>query len=77
MIRRVSLTLVGLLALAPMPAAAQAPVRIGLSAPLSGPDAAFGQGLRQGAEQAVADLNRAGADREIDTRAEAQVDEGG
>ncbi|SFM00624.1 branched-chain amino acid ABC transporter substrate-binding protein [Methylobacterium pseudosasicola] len=45
------------------PAAAQAPVRIGLSAPLSGPDAAFGQGLRQGAEQAVADLNRAGGGR--------------
>ncbi len=41
------------------PAAAQAPVRIGLSVPISGPDAAFGQGLRQGAEQALADLNRA------------------
>ncbi|CAA2136430.1 branched-chain amino acid ABC transporter substrate-binding protein [Methylobacterium bullatum] len=38
---------------------AQAPVRIGLSLPLTGPDAAFGQGLRAGAEQAVADLNRA------------------
>ncbi|MCJ2141964.1 branched-chain amino acid ABC transporter substrate-binding protein [Methylobacterium sp. E-066] len=45
------------------PAAAQAPVRIGLSAPLSGPDAAYGPGLRQGAEQAVADLNRAGGGR--------------
>ncbi|MBE7245068.1 MAG: branched-chain amino acid ABC transporter substrate-binding protein [Actinomycetospora chiangmaiensis] len=63
MIRRVSLTLVGLLALTPVPAAAQAPVRIGLSAPLSGPDAAFGQGLRQGAEQAVADLNRSAGGR--------------
>ncbi len=40
--------------------AAQADIRIGLSAPLTGPDAAFGQGLRLGAEQAVADLNRAG-----------------
>ncbi|GJD74480.1 branched-chain amino acid ABC transporter substrate-binding protein [Methylobacterium goesingense] len=39
---------------------AGAQVRIGLSAPLTGPDAAFGQGLRLGAEQAVADLNRAG-----------------
>jgi branched-chain amino acid transport system substrate-binding protein len=39
---------------------AEAQVRIGLSAPLTGPDAAFGQGLRLGAEQAVADLNRAG-----------------
>ncbi|MDP4025719.1 branched-chain amino acid ABC transporter substrate-binding protein [Methylobacterium sp. NEAU 140] len=45
------------------PAAAQAPVRIGLSAPLTGPDAAYGQGLRLGAEQAVADLNRAGGGR--------------
>ncbi|MGU3536887.1 branched-chain amino acid ABC transporter substrate-binding protein [Methylobacterium sp. A54F] len=36
------------------------PIRIGLSAPLTGPEAAFGQGLRLGAEQAVADLNRAG-----------------
>ncbi|WP_342105146.1 branched-chain amino acid ABC transporter substrate-binding protein [Methylobacterium sp. SI9] len=63
MIRRLSLTLAGLLALAAMPAAAQAPVRIGLSAPLSGPDAPFGQGLRQGAEQAVADLNRAAGGR--------------
>ena len=33
---------------------AEAQVRIGLSAPLTGPDAAFGQGLRLGAEQAVA-----------------------
>lgn len=56
-----AIRLVGLLLAAP--AAAQAPVRIGLSAPLSGPDAAFGQGLRQGAEQAVADLNRAGGPR--------------
>lgn len=39
---------------------AEAQVRIGLSVPLTGPDAAFGQGLRLGAEQAVADLNRAG-----------------
>ncbi|MGU3361588.1 branched-chain amino acid ABC transporter substrate-binding protein [Methylobacterium sp. M6A4_1b] len=38
----------------------QAQVRIGLSAPLTGPDAAFGEGLRLGAERAVADLNRAG-----------------
>lgn len=39
---------------------ARAQVKIGLSAPLTGPDAAFGQGMRAGAEQAVADLNRAG-----------------
>ncbi|KAB1075300.1 branched-chain amino acid ABC transporter substrate-binding protein [Methylobacterium planeticum] len=41
-------------------AQASAPLRIGLSAPLTGPDAAFGQGLRLGAEQAVAEINRAG-----------------
>lgn len=58
---RLAILLAGSLLAAP--AAAQAPVRIGLSAPLSGPDAAFGQGLRQGAEQAVADLNRAGGPR--------------
>lgn len=55
------LILAGFLAVGP--AGAQAPVRIGLSAPLTGPDAAFGQGLRQGAEQAVADLNRTAGGR--------------
>ncbi len=48
---------------APAAAQAPAPVRIGLSAPLTGPDAPFGLGLRLGAEQAVADLNRAGGRR--------------
>ena len=53
--------LLALLLLAPGAVAeTQAPVRIGLSAPLTGPDAAFGQGLRLGAEQAVAEINRAG-----------------
>ncbi|MEG9524971.1 MAG: branched-chain amino acid ABC transporter substrate-binding protein [Hyphomicrobiales bacterium] len=61
MLRSLALALAGLLAVAP--AAAQNAVRIGLSAPLSGPDAVFGQGLRQGAEQAVADLNRAAGGR--------------
>ncbi|MBN4093304.1 MULTISPECIES: branched-chain amino acid ABC transporter substrate-binding protein [Methylobacterium] len=61
MIRRLLPFLALLLAAAP--AVAQAPVRIGLSAPLTGPDSAFGQGLRQGAEQAVADLNRAAGGR--------------
>lgn len=55
--------LAGLLTGLPGSAAAQAPVRIGLSAPLSGPDSAFGLGLRQGAEQAVADLNRGAGTR--------------
>jgi branched-chain amino acid transport system substrate-binding protein len=61
MMRRAILLVSGLLAVAP--AWAQAPTRIGLSAPLTGPDAAFGQGLRQGAEQAVSDLNRAAGGR--------------
>jgi branched-chain amino acid transport system substrate-binding protein len=61
MMRCLVLILAGFLAVGP--AGAQAPVRIGLSAPLTGPDAAFGQGLRQGAEQAVADLNRTAGGR--------------
>ncbi len=48
-----------LLGALPVSALAQT-VRIGLSAPLTGPDSTFGQGLRLGAEQAVADLNRSG-----------------
>lgn len=36
------------------------PLRIGLAAPLTGPDAGFGQGMQAGAEQAVADINRTG-----------------
>ncbi|MCJ2135432.1 branched-chain amino acid ABC transporter substrate-binding protein [Methylobacterium sp. J-026] len=65
MTRRLALSLAAVLATAAtiLPAAAQVPVRIGLSAPLTGPDAAFGQGLRQGAEQAIADLNRAAGGR--------------
>ncbi len=42
------------------PAAAAEPLKIGLAVPLSGPDAGFGQGARLGAEQAVAEINRAG-----------------
>lgn len=61
MMRRLAPILAGLLGVTS--AAAQAPVRIGLSAPLTGPDAVFGLGLRQGAEQAVADLNRAAGGR--------------
>ncbi|MBE7197851.1 MAG: branched-chain amino acid ABC transporter substrate-binding protein [Parafilimonas terrae] len=62
---RIPLVLLGfILSLASAaPAAAQAVVRIGLSVPLTGADAGFGQGLRSGAEQAVADLNRAGPRR--------------
>jgi branched-chain amino acid transport system substrate-binding protein len=39
---------------------AQGEMRIGLAAPLTGPDAVFGTELRNGVEQAVADLNAAG-----------------
>ncbi|CAO4156647.1 Leucine-, isoleucine-, valine-, threonine-, and alanine-binding protein [Methylorubrum aminovorans] len=42
------------------PLAAAEPLKIGLAVPLSGPDAGFGQGARLGAEQAVAEINRAG-----------------
>ena len=42
------------------PAGAAEPLKIGLAAPLSGPDAGFGQGARLGAEQAVAEINRTG-----------------
>lgn len=41
-------------------AAASAQLRIGLSAPLTGPSAAFGDQLKNGAAQAVADINAAG-----------------
>ncbi|GEP09996.1 branched-chain amino acid ABC transporter substrate-binding protein [Methylobacterium gnaphalii] len=50
-------------ALLAWPAAASAappPIRIGLAAPLTGPDAGFGQGMQAGAEQAVAEINRGG-----------------
>ena len=57
------LLLAALLLPASAVAQAPAPVKIGLSASLTGPDAPFGQGLRLGAEQAVADVNRAGGRR--------------
>lgn len=39
---------------------AQAQIRLGVGAPITGPDAAFGAQLKNGAEQAVADINAAG-----------------
>lgn len=62
---RIPLVLLGLILTlsSAIPAEAQAVVRIGLSVPLTGADAAFGLGLRSGAEQAIADLNRAGPRR--------------
>ena len=47
-----------LLLLAAMPAVAE--VRIGLGAPISGPDAVFGAELRNGVEQAIRDINAKG-----------------
>ena len=50
----------GLFSLLLLTPPAFAEVRIGLAAPLSGPDAVFGAELRNGVEQAVADINAAG-----------------
>ncbi|WP_425488772.1 branched-chain amino acid ABC transporter substrate-binding protein [Methylobacterium brachythecii] len=55
-----TLAALALLAWPALAAAAPAPIRIGLAAPLTGPDAGFGQGMQAGAEQAVADINRGG-----------------
>lgn len=41
-------------------APAQADVKLGLAAPVTGPDAAFGAEMRAGVEQAVADINASG-----------------
>jgi branched-chain amino acid transport system substrate-binding protein len=40
--------------------AAQAQIKFGVGAPITGPNAAFGAQLKNGAEQAVADINAAG-----------------
>jgi branched-chain amino acid transport system substrate-binding protein len=39
---------------------AQAQVKMGVAGPFSGPNAAFGMQLKNGASQAVADINAAG-----------------
>ncbi len=39
---------------------ARADIRLGIGAPITGPDATFGAQLRMGAEQAAADINAAG-----------------
>ncbi|SFK49784.1 amino acid/amide ABC transporter substrate-binding protein, HAAT family [Methylorubrum salsuginis] len=56
---RIARSALALLALGGVAQAAE-PLRIGLALPLSGADAGFGQGARLGAEQAVAEINRAG-----------------
>lgn len=39
---------------------AQAQIKLGVAGPITGPNAAFGAQLKNGAEQAVEDINKAG-----------------
>jgi branched-chain amino acid transport system substrate-binding protein len=55
---RLACCLVALLSLAAWPAAAQ--IKIAVAGPMSGANASFGAQLREGAEQAVADINAKG-----------------
>ena len=60
---RPAAALIALMAAGDPPRAAPArapPVKLGLSVPLSGPDAVYGDQVRLGVEQAVADVNAAG-----------------
>jgi len=50
----------GLVSLALSPGAAQAQVKVGVGAPMTGGSAAFGAQFKQGVEQAVEDINAAG-----------------
>jgi branched-chain amino acid transport system substrate-binding protein len=59
MIQRTALGLALGIALS-MTASAQAEVQFGVTGPLTGGSAAFGAQLKQGAEQAVADINKSG-----------------
>ncbi len=59
-VNRLAHLAIGLLAAACLCGAAQADVRLGVGAPVTGPDATFGAQLRMGAEQAVADINASG-----------------
>ena len=52
--------LAGLTLAAALAAPAEAQIKVGVSGPITGSDAAFGAQLRNGAEQAVADINAAG-----------------
>ncbi|MBL6951068.1 MAG: branched-chain amino acid ABC transporter substrate-binding protein [Alphaproteobacteria bacterium] len=59
--KKLIITLGGLLvALGFMAGAAQAEITIGAAGPMTGPFAIFGERMKRGAEQAVADLNAAG-----------------
>lgn len=58
--KRRLLAVVAAAALVAGAAAAQAEVLLGVAAPITGPNAAFGAQILRGAEQAVADINAAG-----------------
>ena len=60
MFRRSLIAGAALVALAVAGGAAQAQVKIGVAGPITGEYAAFGQQMKAGAEQAVADINKAG-----------------
>lgn len=58
--RRIVVTSLALAAAASLAGMAQAQVKIGVMGPITGPNAAFGAQLKNGAEQAIADINAAG-----------------
>ncbi len=60
MFRRTILATAGALAVAVAAGAAQAQIKIGVAGPMTGQYAAFGAQLREGAQQAVDDINKAG-----------------
>ncbi len=60
MFRRKMLAAVGALALAASSGAAQAQIKIAAAGPMTGKNAAFGTQFRDGAQQAVDDINKAG-----------------
>ena len=61
MFRRHALALAGAaIALAPIGAAAEGPIKIGFPIPLSGPTAVYGEPILKGAEMAVAEINAKG-----------------
>lgn len=56
-----ALALTAMTAFAAAPASAE--ITIGVAAPITGPNAAFGAQIQRGAEKAVADLNAAGGNQ--------------
>ena len=58
--KRMIATAAGLAAIFGLAAQAQAQIKVGVIGPITGPNAAFGAQLKNGAEQAIADINAAG-----------------